>query len=94
MVTANTDCSLNHELSTIYTPEIDFKGIEWEKDVMRDINQERMLRVCRSCGSTLSIVRFCDGCSEPVKWDCDSCWSMSDVTHSHIGNFNFSGEEP
>ena len=91
MMSANIDYKLNSEHS-IHLPEIDFKGIEWEKEAMIDIYQESKPRICRACGSCLNVVRFCNCCNEPVKWDCDRCWSMYDVTHSHIGNFNFSGE--
>jgi hypothetical protein len=87
----NTDYELNSERSTSI-PEIDFESIKWKKDVMIDVNHGSTSRICRSCGSTLHTVRFCDCCSEPVKWDCDRCWSICDVTHSHIGNFNFSEE--
>ena len=87
MMSANIECKLNGKRS-IYIPEIDFNGIEeCKKDVMIDINQGITSRICRSCGKQ----RFCDCCSEPIKWDCERCWSMYDVTHSHIGNFNFSG---
>ena len=89
-MSTNIDYELNSERSTSI-PEIDSESIKW-KDVMIDVNHGSTSRVCRSCGSTLRTVEFCDCCSEPVKWDCDRCWSLCDVTHSHISNFNFSEE--
>jgi hypothetical protein len=85
------DYELNSERST-FTPEIDSGSIKLKKDVMINVNHRSMSRICRSCGSILHTVRFCNCCSEAVKWDCDRCWSICDVTHSHIGNFNFSEE--
>jgi hypothetical protein len=78
---------------SVYCPNIDSKIITRKNEAMVYANHGRIPRICRACGSTLNPVRFCDCCSEPVKWNCGRCWSMNDITHSHMSGFNFLVDE-
>jgi hypothetical protein len=81
-MTTETDFEFDGKQSS-NRPNTGKEGIEWQKDAVSNVNQGRMPRICRSCGNTLGIVRFCGHCREPVKWDCRRCWSMYDLTHNH-----------
>lgn len=57
-MSANIDYEFNSERS-FSEPGNDSESIKWKKDA---VIQGRTSRICRPCGSTLNMVRFCDWC--------------------------------